>query len=270
MTLELPKRTEIDRPVPGDPVARAEELIIKEARQRHRRRLVAITGIVVVAIAGMAIAVLSLVGHGPTPKPVSTLPTFSRQPQPTAAAMCQNGQVNVTSLSSGAGTGNVYQVLGFVNVSRSSCTLTGYPQVAALDAHGDQVALGEPLPPGPESPWVTGVTTPPSVTLKPGQTASAIIQGTEVPVAGATTCPSYPTFLVTPPNQTESITVPSRQGSGPGAFPGCSPIKVNPVVPGTTGSLPAPANVYVPPPRPGSRVPTTVPSLGGSAPTTTP
>jgi hypothetical protein len=257
----------------GDPVRPAnEELIIKEARQRHRRRLLVIAGIVAAVIAGIVFAAVNLVGDGSSPKRSSTNSTLSRQPPPIAAAKCVNGQIKITSLRGEAGTGNVDQVLGFVNTSKTSCTLTGYPQVAALDVQGTQVAQAEPLPPGPESPWVTGATTPPSVTLNPGQTASAIIQGTAVPTGWATSCPSYPAFLVTPPNQTQPVIVTAVHGYGPGPFPGCSPIKINPIVPGTSGQLSSPAPlIRTPPPPPGSvPVPTTVPFGGPTAATSSP
>lgn len=255
----------------GDPVRPAnEELIIKEARQRHRRRLLAIAGIVAVVIAGIVFAAVNLVGDGSSQKRSSTNSTLSRPPQPIAAAECLNGQIKVTSLRGQAGAGNVDQVFGFVNTSKTSCTLTGYPSVAALDAQGTQVAQAEPLLVGIGGVH-TGATTPPTVTLKSGQTASAIIQGTEVPRGTATSCPSYPAFLVTPPNETQPVMVTAVSGYGPGPFPGCGPIMINPVVPGITGSLPVshgPTQIPLPPP--GSPVQTTLPPLGSPRTTSTP
>jgi len=58
-------------------------------------------------------------------------------------------------------------------------------------------------------------------------------------VGTATSCPYYPSLLVTPPNLTVSTPVTDVGLQGPGAtvrgFPGCSGLYVDPVVPGSTG-----------------------------------
>lgn len=80
--------------------------------------------------------------------------------------------------------------------------------------------------------------TTPAVTLQSGQTASAEIEGVDHPLGSATSCPVYPRFSVTPPGETRSVAITAgvAGGSRPGFF-GCAPIIVNPVVPGTSGSL---------------------------------
>jgi Protein of unknown function (DUF4232) len=128
MTVDVPQRTAIDLPVPSGAVAtRTEELIIKEARRRHRRRVLAIAGTITMLIAGVGIAVVNLVGHGSPATQPSPLSTRPRQPPPLPGTRCQNGQVSVTLLSAGAGAGQRDEVFGFSNVSKTSCTVTGYP-----------------------------------------------------------------------------------------------------------------------------------------------
>jgi hypothetical protein len=73
---------------------------------------------------------------------------------------------------------------------------------------------------------------PAVVELAPGETASALVEGTDVPSGTATSCSRYPALLVTPPDDTESVLVHI-------GMPGCSQIEVHPVVPGVTGT-PAP------------------------------
>ena len=51
-----------------------------------------------------------------------------------------------------------------------------------------------------------------------------------MPTGNATSCPTYPKLLVTPPNTTKSVTIDM-------SMPGCSPVQVHPVVPGKTGSV---------------------------------
>jgi hypothetical protein len=270
MTLELPKRTEIDRPVPGDPVARAEELIIKEARRRHRRRMIAKAGVATLVIAGLATGVLILARHRSSGTLSSPLPTRPGYLTPTGSR-CQSGQLKVTSLSGGFGMGQTDEVIGFLNVSKASCTLVGYPVVVALDAHGDHVATARPMLDGIGGIH-SGATAPPTVTLEPGQSASATIEGDSHPSGSATSCPSYSSFLVTPPGWTRSINMSSWRGNGsPGPFPGCIPIAITPIVPGDSGALPATQSpVQTPAASTGGSTPATVPSRGGSAPTTTP
>jgi hypothetical protein len=122
------------------------------------------------------------------------------------------------------------QVIGFTNVSSATCTLTGYPGVAALNGNGSQVAQAQRVT-GPQAPPVT------TVTLAEGQTASATVSGSDVPTGTATTCPYYaPSLLVTPPDLTRSVGV-SVTGSsfGTRGFPGCGGLSVTPVVQGITG-----------------------------------
>jgi Protein of unknown function (DUF4232) len=270
MTVEVPQRTTIDPPVPSSAVAtRTEELIIKEARRRHRRRLLAIAGTITMLIAGVGIAVVNSVGHGSSATQPSPLSTRPRQPPPIPGTRCQNGQLSVTLLSAGAGAGQRDEVFGFSNVSKTSCTVTGYPVVVALDAKGAESAAAEPLLEGIGGVH-TGATAPPTFTLKPGQSASATIAGDNNPVGTANSCPFYPSFLVTPPDQTQSVEVPARNGNGPGPFPGCVPITVNPVVPGTSGALPAVLpDVRTPIRSADSKPSATMPPRGNSVPATT-
>jgi Protein of unknown function (DUF4232) len=136
----------------------------------------------------------------------------------------------VVPLSGGVGAGSAQEVIGFTNVTAATCTLTGYPGVAALDGHGSQVA---------EAVRITGAQAPPvsTVTLAQGQTASATVSGVAIPNGTATTCPYYaPSLLVTPPDLTRSVAV-AVTGSNFGTmgFPGCGVLRVGPVVPGITG-----------------------------------
>jgi hypothetical protein len=141
---------------------------------------------------------------------------------------CQDGQILVSNAGGGAGLGHVDQVLLFTNDSQATCTLSGYPGVAGLDAQGSQIVQAERTPSGYFGGLQNSATTPPIVALAPGQSASAIVEGTDSPAGSATSCPTYPALLVTPPNLTVSVRV------TPG-LPGCSPIEIHPLVPGISG-----------------------------------
>jgi hypothetical protein len=238
MTVDETVRTD-DRPVaPTTPERTAsEELIIKEAKRRHRRRLAAVVGIVVLVVGGVAIAVITIRGQSSSPVPSSARPVVRPGPSPTGPPVCQSGQILVSSLGGGAGAGNVDQVFGFTNTSSTTCSLSGYPRVAALNANGLQVAIAEQ-----QLSYVNGVPQgplkAPAVTMSPGQVSSALVSGDDIPVGNATVCPAgYPAFLITPPGATTSVRVAAVDGAGPGPFPGCSTlIRVSPIVPGASGS----------------------------------
>jgi hypothetical protein len=252
MVVASPRRTGTDHSEVVDPAKRVEELIIREARRRHRWRLVARTGIATMVVAGVTVGVVVLVGHR---SPGSLSPPFATHPGApgTAASRCQTAQLQVAPVAGGIGMGQTEEVIGFRNVGKAACTLVGYPSVVALDAEGHPAATAQPTSSGVGG-GTTGATAPPTVTLRPGQTASAAIDGESHPTGSATSCPSYPTFLVTPPGGISSVNVPSWSGYAPGPFPGCRPLAVTAVVPGRSGHLPATL----------SPVRSAVPSVSGS------
>ena len=177
-------------------------------------------------------------GH-PTTTTAATPQTTTTAAPPTtttvaAVSACQNGNLAISEVSGGAAAGTVATIILFTNNGSPPCTLTGYPGVAALDSQGVQVAQARRALGGMLGGLQNGGTTPPVVTVATGQVASAAIEGTDNPAGTATSCPYYPSFLVTPPDQTQSTTV---SLGGTAAFPGCSQIEVNPVVPGNTGKL---------------------------------
>jgi len=151
--------------------------------------------------------------------------------------MCRIGQLRIQPGRSGAAAGSAGQTILFTNVGATTCSLSGYPGVAALDAGSNQVVQARRSLNGMLGGVDVG-TAVPVVALSPGQVASAEIEGGDSPTAPATSCPTYPAFLVTPPGETRSerITAGVAGANGPG-FPGCQTISVNPVVPGSTGGL---------------------------------
>ena len=91
--------------------------------------------------------------------------------------------------------GSTFLPLEFTNVGNRTCTLQGYPAVAALDRNMNQL--------GPAA-IRNHLFTPPTVTLAPGQTAHAVLQYIQ---AVATNCavalqvPAYE-LQVNPPHRT--------------------------------------------------------------------
>jgi hypothetical protein len=147
----------------------------------------------------------------------------------TATAVCTGSNIGTSGTMAAAAAGHQGAVLLFVNHGATSCVLFGYPGVAGLNSSGAQVVQATRTLTGMMGGLAPGVTTVPRITLAPGQTASAVVEGTDVPSGTETSCPTYPTLLVTAPNTMVSVTVPL-------ALPGCSGLQVHPVVPGTSGS----------------------------------
>jgi hypothetical protein len=166
---------------------------------------------------------------GTTTSTPSTGATTTTPATPTTAGVpnCTFAQLRLTSVGDSA-TGHIGVILRFENTGTRTCKLTGYPGVAALNAAGKQAVQAKRTLNG----FVGGVPdgqSPPVVTLATGQSASAFVEGTDVPTGNAA-CETYPRLLVTPPNTFQSVTVNQ-------SMPGCSPIEVHPVVPGTQGSI---------------------------------
>jgi hypothetical protein len=164
---------------------------------------------------------------GPAPSTTTTTSTA-----PVAASgppRCTFAHLSVSLGQVGAGLGHEGVAILFENTGTSTCSLSGYPGVAALDSAGRQVAQAQRTPSGYLGGMQTGSTTPPVVLLGPGAEASALVEGTDVPEGVASSCPTYPALLVTPPTSTLSarLTV---------SLPGCSPLEVHPIVSGTTGT----------------------------------
>jgi Protein of unknown function (DUF4232) len=166
-------------------------------------------------------------GAGPT---VQANPPVGAATTPPAASVtsCSFAQLRITAGEAGAGLGHSGFPLIFRNVGSTDCTIAGYPGVAGIDNYGRQVTQAERtsagylggLPPGAAIPVVT---------LKPGDQASALIEGTDNPQGGATSCQQLVGILVTAPDTTQYVQMAQAPGD-------CSGLQIHPVVAGTTGS----------------------------------
>ena len=124
-----------------------------------------------------------------------------------ATRPCANGQVVVTAGHSESGMGHRGVTLVFTLApGAESCTLTGYPGVDSGSGgplqHAERTLSGYL--------GGIGVKRPPTVTVTPTQPAHAVVEGdTANPDSFDVKCPSYTDMLVTPPDTTETVTVPA-------------------------------------------------------------
>jgi len=195
-------------------------------------------------VAGLAIAILfaACSGSGTTKKraaPVST--TFATSAAPTSTlttaapsttrpgpAPCTTAGLEVSSESGQGAMGHEDAPIVFRNRGAGKCRLSGYPGVAGLDDAGHQVTEARRTAHGFMGGLPLENQTPPIVELAPGETASALVEGTSRPPDTVPSCASYAALLVTPPDETHSVRVAV-------ALPACSGLEVHPVVPGPNG-----------------------------------
>jgi hypothetical protein len=144
----------------------------------------------------------------------------------TGPANCTPAQLAVTAGMAQGAAGTIGQVILFQNTSTSTCVLHGFPGVAGLDNVGNQIAQASRVV--NQVPFTGSTASLPTVQLAPGDTASALVLSTDVPMGTATSCLTYGGLLVTPPNTFQSVRLNAM-------LPGCSGLRTGPVYSGTTG-----------------------------------
>jgi Domain of unknown function (DUF4232) len=143
---------------------------------------------------------------------------------------CTTSGLRIRRGLGGAGLGNVFAYIGFINTTHSTCRLTGWPRVVAVTAGGATSTARRIRATmfGP-SPKLKGV---PKVILRPGERADAVVAGSDNPGPGMTRCPPAFRYLrVTPPENSRSELVSAWLPGLAAYFPACSPIYVTMVVP---------------------------------------
>jgi hypothetical protein len=75
-----------------------------------------------------------------TPVPAPSTAVTGERGEAVSAPLCRASGLRVGAGSAQEVAGNDGQTILFSNVGPSSCTVSGYPVVAALNAHGSQVA----------------------------------------------------------------------------------------------------------------------------------
>src|SRR2546423_8148786 len=121
------------------------------------------------------------------------------------APECTLAHLRVSIHNGDAGSGHYGLVLVFKHDDSGTCVMRGYPGVAGLDANGNQVAQARRTLRGYLGGLQQPINTIPTVRLAPGATASAFVEGTNVPPGNATSCTEYKGLLVTPPDETHPV-----------------------------------------------------------------
>lgn len=210
-------------------------------RRAHRRRQhtrVVTTGVMAaVAVAAAGLAVSLTTGNGHSHLKVATRPGTTvtgppaSQPPSRQAAPCAGRQLKTTEKPVAPGhyisgaTGHSAAVILFQNASRTTCTLTGYPEVSGTGPGGVIAEQATPTAHGYMGGLSPSTATPPTVTVAPGQEASALVEGAVA--QAATSCRALSGLTVSAPGANTTVSLPAAPS-------GCH-LQVHPVVPGTTG-----------------------------------
>lgn len=194
------------------------------AGPRDRRWLTpALAMAAVIAVVILSVTVTAAINHHSHPAPavpvapVSTSPAPSspapsassssapRRQTPSTPAACTTSQLTLTEGGGNGAGGTSYITYYFTNISTVTCTLTGYPGVAVLDAAGSVVQH-----PATRSPYVgttgSAVTT---VRIAPRGRAEFVLASTDnTPNPNCTTLFTGTQLQVYPPNTTTPLRLP--------------------------------------------------------------
>ena len=116
-----------------------------------------------------------------------------------ATGSCIRNQLAVKANGSQGAAGTIYGAWVFTNVSKETCTLSGYPSLAL---YGNQ---GRPIPTTVKRDLTPG---PRLVTLAPGDSATFRTSYSDVP-SSRRACPVSSVTQVTPPGVKESLFIPA-------------------------------------------------------------
>lgn len=175
-------------------------------------------------------------GSGSLPAPTTPVVTASGSvspsfPAPTAstavAPTCLTSQLQITVIDSSATAGTVGAWLQFVNTSTERCQLQGWPTVVGVTPTG-ATTVARQTNAELTFPLISGV---PTATLDPGEAAFAAFGGSDTPGATGTCPPSYRSLRITPPGNTESVSLSAWNPYFNQDLPACAGIQVTMVVP---------------------------------------
>jgi hypothetical protein len=119
---------------------------------------------------------------------------------PAAAASCARGQLGVRANGTNGAAGTIHGAWVFTNLSRTTCSLDGYPDLRLYGPTGRPIrtTVRRNLPPGPAA-----------VSLTPGGSATFYSSYSDVPSSSAS-CPRSAVAEITAPNASASLFIPAR------------------------------------------------------------
>ncbi|MGI8666962.1 MAG: DUF4232 domain-containing protein [Jatrophihabitans sp.] len=163
-----------------------------------------------------------------TTAPPSSVATSKTSSAPADLVVCAPPYLTVSAKQASGGDGHDGYVLRYTNTGQISCSMTGYPGLAILNAAGKQILQATRTPAGYLGGIRNGKPPFPTVTLSAGESASALLEGIPSDTRG-NGCPTEHALLTTAPNTTSSVRVAITTTI-------CSQVQIHPIVAGSTGT----------------------------------
>ena len=127
-------------------------------------------------------------------------------PSPGSIDACATAQLKIGIIDTGALAGQAGGYLKFTNDSQTPCRMSGWPAVIGLTATGGATRLRH-MQSTMFGAWHY-IAPPPVVTLRPGDSAYAVIAADDQPAGGSTHCPApYVRLRVSPPGDSGDVTI---------------------------------------------------------------
>jgi hypothetical protein len=185
-------------------------------------------GVLGLACAATVAACASQQTQTQTQSPPSVVASKTPATATDAVTSCSTAQLTVTLTNTGALAGEAGGYLKFTNNTSATCRITGYPSVAGVTSTGRATAFRQ------ARATMFGAwqySTPlPVVTLRPGDSAYAVVAAPDHPAGTQSSCPSPDVHLRVAAPGSSSTTVISAWLPGAGTYlPTCASINGTPV-----------------------------------------
>jgi hypothetical protein len=133
---------------------------------------------------------------------------------------CVTAQLKISLTDTGALAGQAGGYLKFTNTSDTPCRMSGWPAVTGLTATGQAARLRH-MQSSMFGAWHYSAP-PPVVTLRPGDSAYAIVAAGNKPAGAGTRCPApYARLRVSPPGDSRNVTISAWLPGAVSYLPSC-------------------------------------------------
>ena len=142
-------------------------------------------------------------------------------PSPASIDACVTSQLKISIIDTGALAGQAGGYLKFTNDSQTPCRMSGWPVVIGLTATGKATRLRH-MQSTMFGAWHYNAP-PPVVTLRPGDSAYAVVAADDQPAGGNTRCPApYVRLRVSPPGVSGNVTISAWLPGASSYLPACT------------------------------------------------
>jgi len=142
-------------------------------------------------------------------------------PSADGVSACVTSQLKISLTHTGALAGQAGGYLKFTNDSRTPCRMSGWPAVTGLTATGRATRLRH-LQSSMFGAWQYTAPSP-VVTLRPGDSAYAIVAADDKPAGSSTRCPApYVRLRVSPPGDSGTVTISAWLPGAVSYLPACT------------------------------------------------